>query len=59
MKIIKQILDDDYGCEEKDENAPIKVILLLEDELNNKSYHRIDEKILFEQNLKVGDIFEI
>lgn len=58
MKIIKQILDDDYGCEEKNENEPEKVILVLMDEFENKSYLRIDEDLLTEKNLSVGSILD-
>lgn len=54
MRIIKQILDDDYGCEERADDAPEMVILVLVDDCGNISYVRTEEKSLSEKELGVG-----
>ena len=57
MQIIKHIYDDDYGCEEKNENEPVFVIVGLENENGETEEIRVPEDYLNKNSLTVGSPF--
>lgn len=55
--IIKAIYDDDYGCEERAEDAETMCIVLLTDENGREKEVRVAESFLAANSLDEGSVF--
>ena len=54
--IILQIQEDDYGCEERPDEAKKTVLVRLKDEKENERMIRQEDDWLYEQKIDEGDL---
>ncbi|MBQ8987358.1 MAG: hypothetical protein IJ100_09030 [Lachnospiraceae bacterium] len=52
---VKRIQEDDYGCEERAENAKVKVLVTLVDENGQERLIRVEDEWLYANGIDEGD----
>ena len=52
---VKRIQEDDYGCEERLEDAKVKVLVTLVDESGQERLIRVEEEWLYANGIDEGD----
>ena len=57
--ILTQILEDDYGCEERPAGQAVTVLALLTDSEGNETVLRQEDQWLYEQQIDEGDTVKI
>ena len=55
MWMIKQIAESDFGCEERAENEPLKVLINLEADDGRNIWIEVSDEKLKEMDLNEGD----
>ena len=58
MLTVSRIYDDDYGCEEREPNAPKMAIVYLKDEDGNEKELEVSEDFLAENKIEEGNIWK-
>ena len=53
--VLTQILEDDYGCEERPADQAVTVLALLTDSEGNETVLRQEDQWLYEQQIDEGD----
>ena len=53
--VLTQILEDDYGCEERPAGQAVTVLVLLTDSEGNETVLRQEDQWLYEQQIDEGD----
>jgi len=53
--VLTQILEDDYGCEERPAGQAVTVLALLTDSEGNETVLRQEDQWLYEQKIDEGD----
>lgn len=59
MYIIDRIFEDDYGCEERPDDQPDMVLVLLWDETGEKRLLRVEDELLRRLNLDEGSAVSV
>lgn len=59
MYIIDRIFEDDYGCEERPDDQPDMVLVLLRDETGEKRLLRVEDELLRRLNLDEGSAVSV
>jgi hypothetical protein len=54
---VKRIQEDDYGCEERAENAKVKVLVTLVDENGQERMIRVEDEWLYANGIDEGSPF--
>ena len=54
---VKRIQEDDYGCEERVENAKVKVLVTLVDENGQERMIRVEDEWLYANGIDEGSPF--
>ena len=54
---VKQIQEDDYGCEERQENEKIKVIVTLVNNIGQERQIRVEDDWLYAKGINEGDLW--
>ena len=54
---VKRIQDDDYGCEERQENEKIKVIVTLVNNIGQERQIRVEDDWLYAKGINEGDLW--
>ncbi len=54
--VLTQILEDDYGCEERPAGQAVTVLALLTDSEGNETVLRQEDQWLYDQQIDEGDI---
>lgn len=54
---VKQIFEDDYGCEEPAPGAGPKVLVLLRNEAGDEVYRRADDARLYSLGIDEGSVW--
>ena len=52
---VKRIQEDDYGCEERQENEKIKVIVTLVNNIGQERQIRVEDDWLYAKGINEGD----
>ena len=52
---VKRIQEDDYGCEERLEDAKVKVLVTLVDESGQERLIRVEDEWLYANGIDEGD----
>ena len=53
--VLTQILEDDYGCEERPAGQAVTVLALLTDSEGNETVLRQEDQWLYERKIEEGD----
>ena len=54
---VKRIQEDDYGCEERQENEKIKVIVTLVNNIGQERQIRVEDDWLYAKGINEGDLW--
>ncbi len=52
--VVKRIQEDDFGCEERSEDAKVKVLVTLADESGHERLVRVDDDWLYLKGIDEG-----
>ena len=58
MLIVSKIYDDDYGCEEREPNAPKMAIVYLKDDDGNEKELKVPDDFLVANGIVEGSIWK-
>ena len=58
MKTVTAIFEDDYGCEDRADDAPLTVLVELTDENGNKSVVRAEDGYLRINGIGIGSAWK-